>query len=315
MVTLLILLAFSDALAFSKASIALRDSVTVPGPYVLLGEVATITDGDSGTVARFSMVNIAPAPPLGRSRRLNRAYIDRALRGAGFDPASFDLVGSESVAVSTSSDILPSDEIRAKIVSELVGRWTGDPADLTIEFPSIVPHVTIPGRSVNIKVTFSGSAFPRGNVLSYIDILDGETLLQRVPVTVRVRTYGSVVITARRIRQFQILVAGDLTTDHRETTDLGFVIVFSPASLLGLRTRGNIEVGQIVERRMVDFPPLIHRGDLVTVLIRQGKVTASIQGEAREDGRAGDRIRIRNPVSGRDLVARVVDARTVLIEP
>ena len=72
MVTLLILLAFSDALAFSKASIALRDSVTVPGPYVLLGEVATITDGDSGTVARFSMVNIAPAPPLGRSRRLSR---------------------------------------------------------------------------------------------------------------------------------------------------------------------------------------------------------------------------------------------------
>ncbi|MBI4532202.1 MAG: flagellar basal body P-ring formation protein FlgA [Candidatus Latescibacteria bacterium] len=305
----------ADAFSFSRVSVTLRDSVTVPGPALLLGEIATVADGDTVTVARFSRVVVAPAPPLGQSRRLTRVYIDRAIRGAGIAPTSFDLIGAESVVVVTSAALLPADEIRTKVVGELVGRWAGDPADLTIEFPSLIPNVTIPGRPVTVQITWSGMAFPRGNVLTYIDILEGTELLQRVPVAVRVRTFGPVVIAARRIRQFQLLVAGDLTVDRRETTSLSDETFSSPDSLLGLRARGNIELSQVVEHRMVEFPPLIHRGDLVTILIRQGRVSASTRGEAREDGRIGDRIRVRNVASNRDLVARVVDARTVVIEP
>jgi flagella basal body P-ring formation protein FlgA len=305
----------ADALTFPRVSVILRDSVTVPGPVLLLGEIATVADGDTVTVARFSRVAVAPAPPPGQSRRLTRVYIDRAIRGGGLDPTSFDLTGAESVVVTTSVAHLSADEIRTKVVGELVGRWAGDPADLTVEFPSLIPNVTIPGRPVTVQVTWPGTVFPRGNVLIYVDILEGRELLQRVPVAVRVRTFGPVVIAARRVRQFQLLVADDLMVGRRETTNLSDETFVSPDSLLGLRARGGIELGQVVERRMVEFPPLVRRGDLVTILIRQGRVSASTQGEAREDGRIGDRIRVRNVASNRDLVARVVDAKTVVVEP
>jgi len=64
----------------------------------------------------------------------------------------------------------------------------------------------------------------------------------------------------------------------------------------------------------VGSPPLIHRGDALTIVIQGDSLLISAAGVAREAGAAGDAIRVHRDGVMTDLTARVVDARTVRLE-
>ena len=61
-------------------------------------------------------------------------------------------------------------------------------------------------------------------------------------------------------------------------------------------------------------PPLVHRGDAVTIVIHSDSLLISAAGVAREAGAVGDAIRVHRDGVMTDLTARVVDARTVQLE-
>lgn len=60
--------------------------------------------------------------------------------------------------------------------------------------------------------------------------------------------------------------------------------------------------------------PIVRRGSSVVVQARSGSVLVTADGEAQQDGAAGDRIRVLCPALRRVVVGRVVDPQTVLIE-
>lgn len=60
--------------------------------------------------------------------------------------------------------------------------------------------------------------------------------------------------------------------------------------------------------------PLIHRNDAVTILIQDGDMTISAKGVARDNGGAGDTIRVHRDGVMTDLSVTVVDAQTVQLE-
>ncbi len=60
--------------------------------------------------------------------------------------------------------------------------------------------------------------------------------------------------------------------------------------------------------------PLIHSGDAVTITIQSGAMTITAPATARENGRAGDTIRVQRPGITADLSVQVVDAQTVHME-
>lgn len=58
-------------------------------------------------------------------------------------------------------------------------------------------------------------------------------------------------------------------------------------------------------------PPVIRRGDRVTLSARVGAVVASVEAESLQDGRVGDTVRVKNLQSGKVQPARVVSAGQV----
>ena len=59
---------------------------------------------------------------------------------------------------------------------------------------------------------------------------------------------------------------------------------------------------------------MIHRGDAVTIVIQSGALTITAPGIARENGGAGDTIRVHREGVMTDLTVRVLDAKTVQLE-
>lgn len=61
-------------------------------------------------------------------------------------------------------------------------------------------------------------------------------------------------------------------------------------------------------------PPLVHRGDAVTILVQSGALTITARGVARDAGAAGATVRVHRVGAMADLSVVVVDAQTVQLE-
>jgi len=87
----------------------------------------------------------------------------------------------------------------------------------------------------------------------------------------------------------------------------GGAVVVRCASL-GWRIRVPILVGTA---RVASEPIVIRRGDPVSVVTGSGGFSVTVSGIADEDGRAGDRLRVRTRPSAPAIMGQIVDEGTV----
>lgn len=90
----------------------------------------------------------------------------------------------------------------------------------------------------------------------------------------------------------------------------------APSSLKGLTgavARREIPAGSVLVAEMFQFPPLVHSGSMVTVRLVSGDLTITTQGQAMGNGTLGQLVKVINPDTRRDYVARVVGNDEVAI--
>jgi flagella basal body P-ring formation protein FlgA len=88
-----------------------------------------------------------------------------------------------------------------------------------------------------------------------------------------------------------------------------------PEELGSVRVRRELPAGAILLRRDCLSRDGVRRGAYVTALLRLGAVEVRTRVQALEDGELGMRIRVRREGNNRLLIARVLDATTVEVEP
>ena len=86
-----------------------------------------------------------------------------------------------------------------------------------------------------------------------------------------------------------------------------------PAQVLGRTVRGSLVAGSIVQMRDLQTETrstadlLIKKGDAIQVLAHAGRLRTSIRNvESLQDGRLGERIRMKNRDSGKEIVGEVL---------
>jgi flagella basal body P-ring formation protein FlgA len=143
-----------------------------------------------------------------------------------------------------------------------------------------------------------------------------------VPVDLEVRHFGEVVVSKNPLEANQTLKAEDLYLDRREVTELsGFFS--SIESLVGQRARRAIRPLTVIGSDDVmrndaaplpqEVPVLIKRQDRVRLMGQTSALSVSVLGEALQDGRAGELIRLRNVDSQRIIMGRVVSPNEVRV--
>ncbi len=135
-------------------------------------------------------------------------------------------------------------------------------------------------------------------------------------VSVRVREQESVVIAARPLSRLQPVTADDVEVVPRELAGLPAGYFRHAEDVLGRLPERNIGAGEVLDPRLVHSPPIIHRGQSVTVIVRAGGLSVRTSGIALADAGQDERVRVRNVSSARLLegVARTADTVEVAVE-
>ncbi|WP_049751403.1 flagellar basal body P-ring formation chaperone FlgA [Halorhodospira halophila] len=115
------------------------------------------------------------------------------------------------------------------------------------------------------------------------------------------------VVATRNLRRGQRVSAGDLRTATRDARRIRGEFYRDPAPLIGQAVRRSLREGAAITGNHVQPPRLVERNDRVTITAGNGgAIQISSRGRALEHGQEGERIRVENLDSGREIQARVV---------
>ncbi|QIK37984.1 flagellar basal body P-ring formation protein FlgA [Caldichromatium japonicum] len=132
-------------------------------------------------------------------------------------------------------------------------------------------------------------------------------------IPVRIERYRQVVVLDRPIERHQVIGPGDIRIERQAVSSLSSGYFSDPQSVIGLSARRRLSAGQVLIPAHLDQPVLIKRGQEVTLYVSRPGLVVQMKGVALEDGRAGERIRVRNLSSKRVVEGHVESADVVRI--
>jgi flagella basal body P-ring formation protein FlgA len=133
----------------------------------------------------------------------------------------------------------------------------------------------------------------------------------RLYVPVQVAGTRPVLVAARTLARDTILAPGDVRLAPRELATAAYGTFADVDQVVGLRLRRDLPEGTVLSPGLVDQPPLVRRGQEVTLEARTGGLSVRMAGVARRDGRLGETIPVQNVSSGEVREAVVRSAKSV----
>lgn len=185
----------------------------------------------------------------------------------------------------------------------VIDNFTAYPDELTVKQGDL--SYTVEGKqqagylgrkTLNLQVMVDG--LPAGAVK-----LSGDLLL-----------YRKVVCLRQGLSRHEVLEDKDVKLVRRNVSFLGNDLVTNLKDAVGQRLKSSLRAGTVLSASMLEPVPLVHRGDLVTILARSAYFSISTPGQVRTAGAKGDVVKVKNLMSRKEIFARVVSSEVVAVD-
>lgn len=304
-----------------RAVIRVKESATVQGKEILLKDLAEITSRDRALSETLAVLPVGQAPPPGLTRTFDPALIIVKLRQHRIDPAGIHIESPRQVVVAGAHRVIESGALfEAARAAVLRGREK-EMERLTVRHDVLPPNLVVPPGEVELRARPRlASACPEpcrrvdlGSIPVVVEAWVDGRLYRTVSLTVRLSLVREVVVVNSPLPRHTVVKATDVRLEQRDIGPLTHEPLEDPALAIGRRTTRMLAMGDIVLSDAVELPPLIRKGDVVTLAVERPGLLVTARGVAQEAGRAGELVRVKNTASGRDILGKVETDKTISV--
>ncbi len=287
----------------------------VDGDVVYLGKISRIWGEDSSLVEKLKEIGIASAPLPGKSRTLNENYIRLRLKQARVDLSQIRLEIPQQIEVTRGFVEITKEDIK-KVVSNFLYAnmpWEKDKAN--IQDIRVTDSVILPKGVITCSVEPLANTEFKGNVPLPVHFKVNDEFQKRILVTASVEVLADVVVAKRPIRRRQQITTDDIEMREKSLAGLPSNVILDREDVLGKMAKSNIDANKVLRPDLIEFPPLVKRGDVVLIVAESSGLRITALGAVEErEGRRGERIKIENLDSKKIVYARVLDSKTVQVD-
>jgi len=208
---------------------------------------------------------------------------------------------------------IPPEEIIRILESHLLQMNLDGRVRFEVKEPRVYEKIVLPAGQVSCEVTLPEGALRGGYVAATLRLLSQGEEVKRLRVTARVDVYADVVVTRQYLKKHHEIREADLQILNRNISFLPPDVVTEVKEVLGKRATLSINSNEVLRTGMVEEPPLIKKGDRVLLLVESPLFRITALGESKEEGRRGERVKLLNLSSKREVYGRVLDSKTVEI--
>lgn len=320
--SLLLLVFCGTTAAGEPVRVELPDRAAVAAAVVTVADVARLSGGDPVTRTTIARLDLAELPARGDTGlTLTRRQVEFRLKLAGLAADEYLLLGADRVTVAVARRAVTADEVTAAARDALRKRLPWPAEELSVEVVQPVA-AKLPEAAADEDVSIT--AEPHAGTVNL-----GRT---QMDVTIRVRGERRlavpVVLDAKLIQPVAVLLkpvqAGEPLTEQairveRRPVDAGRRHL-SAGELVGrkvtrpLPAGHTLSAGDVEQPTATAEPPLVRTRQRVTLTVTIGAMTVSAAGEALQDGKLGQTVRVQNADSKKVLTGRVSGPGTVDID-
>jgi len=287
-----------------------RDKVVVSDTNVYLGDIAEIKGDLEHTLVTLRIIT-APGP--GKTKVLDKKYIQLRLKQSGFDIQEVKIEGFNSILIEGAyqriSKKVVEDLIRER-VRDVIPEWVKQ-FKIMINIPNFDDIAPIGDLDIFIEIPqiqkISGSSF---SVPVSININGARW--KKFYTTVKTILYADVPVAITSMKRGEKITKKDYKIEKREIRGISFPYI-SPSEVEGFITLRNIYPGTIIDLTYLSKPYQVKRGQIVEVLFIRGAITIRLKAQALNNGFYGDVVELKNLKSGKKFSGIVKDYGFVIV--
>ncbi len=301
-------LILATALASVSPSLAFADTmllpnVTVTGDTIHIGDIFR----DAGPHANDP---VAPAPAPGTRLTFNAAWLGSVAREhhLTWQPNSeFD-----QTSVQRASRTIDADTVGQRILAAVAADTPNSDASISLDNPGL--RFIVPAEASDEMALDGLNVDPRtGRFSAFVTAPANSNNAQRQRVSGRIVYQVTIAVPAHSMSMGDVFGPADVTEAKLPRERVASDAVTNPQQLVGKAARRILRAGETVRAGDIADPVVVHKGDLVTIMLNTAGMQLTAQGKAVEDGAMGASIRVTNTQSNRVIDTVVAGPNQVVV--
>lgn len=181
-------------------------------------------------------------------------------------------------------------------------------------FYSTPGTITVPEGKISYRSIKKTSSLSPGKKFVTVVISVNNQKQGTVKMYGDIHFWGTVISAAHSLTKRTVLTEDDLITKFQDISMLGDNIIADVDQIIGKELKKSLRGGAVLYNHFLKNPPLVKRGDRVTIMASTSSLKVTVPGEIKTTGGVGDTVQVKNMMSRRTLQARVVDEGLVEVE-
>ena len=296
-----------------RVTLHAAERVETNSAEIYLGQIAAIVTSSDDMKSRLAAIRIGRAAPAGQARNISRDYILLRLRQSGIDHKGFDLRLPAKIEVRRSAIRITREEMEMMIRDHFQASPPSNEAQVNIKAVRIKNDILLPDGKISHEIEVSRQNAPsRMLPVAIVFKVDGR-MERKVPALVSLEILQSVVVSRRPIPRLKIITPEDVMLRQANVVGRGAQVMRSIDEVVGKRARRAISMNTELHAGLVEWPPVVKKGDRVLIVAESGHLRITTTGEVKTTGKIGQQVRVLNLDSQKTIMAQVVDSHTVRV--
>jgi flagella basal body P-ring formation protein FlgA len=294
----------------AACTVWLREQVSAKSASLVLADIADLSGTDEALTAQLARIPMGSVVDV---RLLSRSEVLSRIQSVVPKPGAVLLSGAEATRVTVATRTPQAAELAAILKAHLASISPWREEEIEIRAIDNLQGILVPQGDVQLRVTGRGIPANLQSALMSVEAsLEGK-VLRAYWVKADVRVHARVVQVAKPVPYGAVLRAEDLREAVCEIEDGRADYVRTSGEAVGATAKRALAPGDLLNRNWLNENRFVRNGETVRCLEQSGGIRITIPVRALQNGKLGDRIRVRNIDSDRTIIAVVTGQGEVRI--
>lgn len=287
----------------TAAAVGLNHNSVITDKTIKAGDVFTGLNEKADKV-------IGPAPLPGQDMVLNARTLLRI--AMALDLPWRPETSMEQVVLTSAATVIDEETIESAIRGALEEK--GIKGRYTITLDGEGHSMTLPHGTSPVVEVVAMDVKPEANWFEARLVAPSKDRpLSTAKVVGRIQRMTEVPVLRSGLNNGDIIGARDIEMMEIPDRSLNGDIILKAEDLIGMTPRRVVVAAQPIQFNQIESPRMVARGDIVTMIFKEGPLQLTAQGKALENGARGDKIRVVNVSSSKTILAEVSNTKEVTL--
>ena len=278
----------------------------VSAARVFLKDIADI-EADPFLKQTIEQLDISASPAPDQIMALDRSKIAYMIKAQRFLPKDLVFTCPETVYVKRLGQHVKPHEVKRFVKGRIAEKFAGKPVRLEqFKIRGLEPY---PLGVVSFATDESKLVAKNGRIAAYVEVMVDKVRMDRLNISGKTAVFDAIAFASRELEKGAVLSREDVYFKKVNIFDFTVPVIRSVDQIEGKLLRSSMRKNDCLKTSVLSDPPLVRKGDIITLVAAHNHLTILATGVSKEDGFENELIKVENLQSGR-LLRGIVKAKS-----